>query len=74
MERRPVQNKMNLVWIPRYVIIFGADLVLTPSEKLVLPDSAKQGDFDKAHASLQALEIGLGKEIIKKYEDRVPSS
>lgn len=34
------------------VIIFGADLSLTSSEKLVLLDSAKQGDFDKVHASL----------------------
>lgn len=43
---------------------------MTHSEKLVLLDSVKHSDFDKVHASLQALEIGLGKEIIEKYEDR----
>ena len=55
---------MNFVWIPPYVVIFGADLILTTSEKLVVMDSVKQGDFDKDHDSLQALKIGLRKEII----------
>lgn len=33
-------------------------------------DSVKQYDFDKGHDSFQALKIGLGKEIIQKYDDK----
>ncbi|EPY82813.1 hypothetical protein CB1_000622015 [Camelus ferus] len=46
----------------------------THCEKLVVLDSVKQGDFDKGHASLQALKVGLGKEIIQKCDDRKLSS
>lgn len=65
-----MQNKRNFVWVLCYVIILGVDLILTPLEKLVLPDSVKQGDFDKGHAFLEAIKIDLRKEIIQKYDDK----